>query len=247
VNADPAAQLRLLDLQAVDTVLAQLVHRRGRLPELADIARADERLADLQADTVRAETEVSDLDREQKRVDRDVEQVRNRAQRDRGRMDSGSVGSAKELESLQHEVATLARRQSTLEDQELEVMERREESESRLAEVRAEAERVGAERAEAVGRRDTAYEQIDAETATHDAERTSLVLDIPEALLTLYEKVRAQAGGTGAAALRARRCEGCRLELAGTELTAARNAAPDLVLRCEECRRILVRTPDSGL
>jgi hypothetical protein len=247
VNADPAAQLRLLDLQAVDTLLAQLVHRRGRLPELADIARADERLAELHADTVRAETEVSDLDREQKRVDRDVEQVRTRAQRDQGRMDSGAIGSAKELESLQHEVATLARRQSTLEDQELEVMERREEAESRLTEVRAEAERIGAERADAVGRRDAAYEQIDAETATHDAERTSLVVDIPESLLTLYEKVRAQAGGTGAAALRARRCEGCRLELAGTELTAARNAAPDLVLRCEECRRILVRTPDSGL
>ncbi len=247
MNADPAAQLRLLDLQAVDTTLAQLVHRRSRLPELADIARCDDRLAELRDETVRAETEVSDLDREQKRVDRDVEQVRSRAQRDRGRMDSGAIGSAKELESLQHEVATLARRQSTLEDQELEVMERREEAESRLTQVRAEAERVSAERDEAVGRRDAAYEQIDAETATHDEERRSLVVDIPESLLTLYEKVRAQAGGTGAAALRARRCEGCRLELAGTELTAARSAAPDLVLRCEECRRILVRTPDSGL
>lgn len=246
MKADPDAQLRLLDLQTHDAALARLQHRRRTVPELAVIEEADTRLAALRDDVVRAETEVGDLDRELRRLEDDVEQVRRRADRDRQRMQSGGI-PAKELESLQHEVATLARRQSTLEDQELEVMERREEAESRLTEVRAEAERIGAERADAVGRRDAAYEQIDAETATHDAERTSLVVDIPESLLTLYEKVRAQAGGTGAAALRARRCEGCRLELAGTELTAARNAAPDLVLRCEECRRILVRTPDSGL
>jgi hypothetical protein len=47
--------------------------------------------------------------------------------------------------------------------------------------------------------------------------------------------------------LRQRRCEGCHIELSGSELAAVRAAAPDEVVRCDNCRRILVRTEDSGL
>ena len=246
MKADPKAQLRLLDLQAADTALAQLAHRRDHLPELAELAAADERIAALRDDVVRAETEVGDLDREQKRVDRDVEQVRARADKDRARLQSGAAG-AKELESLQHEVESLSRRQTTLEDQELEVMERREEAEARLAEARGQQESSDAARSAVVARRDEAFEEIDAARQARESEHKIIVADLPADLLALYDKVRAQHGGVGAAALRQRRCEGCRIELAGNDLSAARHAAPDEVLRCEECRRILVRTPESGL
>jgi len=246
VKADPQAQQRLLDLQAADTALAQLAHRRDHLPELAEIAAAGERIAGLRDDVVRAETEVSDLDRDQKRVDRDVEQVRARADRDRARLESGAA-SAKELESLQHEVESLSRRQTTLEDQELEVMERREEAEARLVQARAALASSDGEMATVVARRDAALEEIDAGQQAREAERKGIVGDIPADLLALYDKVRAQHGGVGAAALRQRRCEGCRIDLAGNDLSAARSAAPDEVLRCEECRRILIRTPESGL
>lgn len=239
--------MRLLDLQAVDTALGQLVHRRDHLPEAARIAELDERLAVLRDDVVRAETEVSDLDREQRRIDRDVEQVRQRAERDRARLQAGAVGSAKELESLQHEVETLGRRQSTLEDAELEVMERREEAEGRLATVRGERDTLALQRDEAETGRDSAHEEIDADLHKRNEERTAILADIPDPLLALYDRVREQNGGVGAAPLRQRRCEGCRLELSGSEMSAVRGAAPDEVLRHEECRRILVRTPESGL
>jgi hypothetical protein len=246
VKADTQSQQRLLALQAVDTALAQLAHRRDNLPELAELTAADERLSTLRDDVVRAETEVSDLDREQKRVDRDVEQVRDRADRDRARLESGAA-SAKELEGLQHEVESLARRQTTLEDQELEVMERREEAESALAKARGELDSSDSTRAEIEGRRDKAFEEIDAGRQAREDEHKAILGDIPADLLALYDKVRAQQGGVGAAALRQRRCEGCRIELSGAELAAVRKAAADEVLRCENCRRILVRTPESGL
>jgi predicted nucleic acid-binding Zn-ribbon protein len=246
VKADPEVQQRLLDLQARDSALARLEHRRRTLPELAVIADADTRLAALRGDAVRAETEVGDLDRELRRLEDDVDQVRRRADRDQQRMLSGAV-PAKELESLQHEVETLGRRQSDLEDTELEVMERREEAESRASGVRAEVEKVTTARAEAVQARDAAYAEIDAEAAADTGARVQLATQLPTDLLTLYEKVRAASGGVGAAMLRQRRCEGCRLELFGSELRAARAAAPDEVLRCENCSRILVRTDESGL
>jgi uncharacterized protein len=246
VKADPKVQQRLLELQAHDAALARLEHRRRTLPELTVITEADTRLAGLRDDLVRAETEVGDLDRELRRLEGDVDQVRQRSQRDQQRMQSGSV-AAKELESLQHEVESLARRQSDLEDAELEVMERREDAETRAAAVRSSVETVTASRTAAAEARDAAYQQIDAEAATDTGARAAIATELPADLLALYEKVRAVSGGVGAAELRARRCEGCRLELAGGELRAARAAAPDEVLRCENCRRILVRTAESGL
>ena len=246
MKADPEVQLRLLDMQARDSALARLQHRRRTLPELAVIADADTRLAALRDDVVRAETEVGDLDRELRRLENDVDQVRRRAERDQQRMLSGAV-PAKELESQQPEVDTLTRRQSDLEDTELEVMEQREEADSRAAAVRAEVERVTASRSDAEQARDKAIAEIDAETATDTEARAGLATGLPPDLLALYEKVRAASGGVGAAMLRQRRCEGCRLELMGAELRAAQAAPPDEVMRCENCRRILVRTPESGL
>jgi len=246
VKADPEVQLRLLDLQARDSALARLGHRRRTLPELGVIADADTRLAALRADVVRAETEVGDLDRELRRLEDDVDQVRRRADRDQQRMLSGGM-PAKELESLQHEVETLTRRQSDLEDTELEVMERREEAEARAGQVRAEVEKATATRSEAEQARDKAFAEIDTEAAADTEARAGLAAGLPADLTALYEKLRAASGGVGAAMLRQRRCEGCRLELMGAELRAAQAAPPDEVLRCENCRRILVRTTESGL
>jgi predicted nucleic acid-binding Zn-ribbon protein len=246
VKADPAVQQRLLHLQGLDAALARLEHRRRTLPELAVIEAADGRLAELRDAVVRAETEVGDLDRDLRRLENDVEQVRARSDRDRQRMQSGAV-PARELESLQHEVESLARRQSDLEDAELEVMERREEAESRAAALRSEVDKLTAERDAAAAARDTGWAGIDTEAADDTTARATVAAELPGDLLALYEKVRAASGGVGAAELRHRRCEGCRLELAGSELRAARAAAPDEVLRCENCRRILVRTAESGL
>ncbi len=246
VNADPAVQLRLLDLQAVDAKLAQLGHRRRTLPELARITEAAARAAALHSDAVELRTEISDIATEQRRMENDIEVVRARETRDQARLDSGGV-PAKELEGLQHELASLQRRQGTLEDAALEVMERREQLESALAEVMTRAEKVADELSGAEADRDATFGEIDAAAGAAHAQRGEIVREIPADLLALYDKVRAAQGGVGAAAIRARRCEGCRLELAGSELTAARHAAADEVLRCDNCGRIIVRTAESGL
>jgi uncharacterized protein len=196
---------------------------------------------------VGAQTEDEDAAREQKKAEADVEQVRSRAQRDQQRLDAGHVSSAKELESLQHEIASLAHRQSDLEEVVLEVMERREDAQKRLGDLTAERERLTAERAEVDARREAAFTEIDDETGTVTSERTGLAGEVPQDLLALYERLREQNGGVGAARLYRGRCEGCRLELTPSDIARLRDAPPDEVVRCEECRRILVRTGESGL
>ncbi len=126
-------------------------------------------------------------------------------------------------------------------------MERLETAQARVGEVEAERERLTRELAEVTARRDAAVAELDVTVQTETDERANAAAGVPGDLLALYEKVREQAGGVGAARLHQRRCEGCRLELNPTDLGRFRAAAVDAVLRCEECRRILVRTPDSGL
>jgi predicted nucleic acid-binding Zn-ribbon protein len=247
VKAEPDDQLRLLDLQALDTSLGRLTHRRNTLPEVAEIEALQARLIRLADDVVLLETEDSDLGREQAKVDADVEQVRSRMQRDQQRLDAGQVGSPRELENLQHEIESLRRRQADLEDVELEVMERREAVQNRLGELRREREQVALDLDSAAQRRDATWAEIDAEVDKTTTQRGDLATALPAELLALYEKVRSASAGVGAAALHRGRCEGCHLQLNTTDLNRLREAPEDDVVRCEECRRILVRTAESGL
>ena len=137
VTAAPQVQWRLLDVQAHDTRLAQLAHRRRTLPEHAEVERLTQLRRALADDIVAAQTSASDLRRELSKAEADVEQVRARVSRNRARLEAGQ-GTAKDLQAMQHELGTLAERQSVLEDAELEVMERLEGAETRLGELEAE-------------------------------------------------------------------------------------------------------------
>ncbi|GAA0587050.1 zinc ribbon domain-containing protein [Actinomadura livida] len=247
MKAAPQAQLRLLDLQELDASLDRLAHRRRTLPELAEIERLEGRLTELRDAIVAAETETGDLQREQKKAEQDVEQVRARADRDQKRLDSGQVSSAKDLSNLQAEIESLQRRQSDLEEVVLEIMERSEEAEGEVSALRADQAAAQDELAALVERRDAARREIDDEAGTTSAARTAVAKDIPEDLLALYEKLRGQFGGVGAAKLFRGACQGCHLALNTVDLNNIRAAAEDEVVRCEECRRILIRTPESGL
>jgi predicted nucleic acid-binding Zn-ribbon protein len=241
VKAAPEAQRRLVDLQELDSTLDRLAHRRRTLPEIARAAELTDRLTKLRDEVVAAETTQSDLQREQRKADGDVEQVRTRATRDQQRLDSGAVGSPKELENLQSEIVSLHKRQADLEEVELEVMERLEEAGSRVAELVTERDAVDDELRTVAAGRDEALQQIDAEREQVAAERASVAADVPEDLRTLYEKLRQQFGGVGAALLDGNRCGGCHLALNPAELARVRGTPEDEIVRCDECRRIIVR------
>jgi predicted nucleic acid-binding Zn-ribbon protein len=246
VKADPQAQQLLLDLQAVDTTLQQLAHRRSHLPELPELERLAGVLAELQTERRRVQEQVESLDRDINRIERDVDQVRSRRERDAARLAAGS-GPARELEALQHEIESLNRRQSELEDAELELMEQREQVQQELDQLNQRIADTERELADTEARRDQALAEIARQEQEQLEARKPLAGQIPSDLLTLYERIRDDTGGMGAALLRAGRCGGCRLELAGSERARIKAAPPDEVVRCEECRRILVRTAESGL
>ncbi|OLT42506.1 hypothetical protein BJF85_22555 [Saccharomonospora sp. CUA-673] len=245
MKADPSVQRQLLELASVDAELARVAHRRRNLPELAEIEDIEKSLRDKRDALVNAQTSTSDLQREVGRQEKEVEAVRARADRDRKLMESGSAG-AKQLTELEHELQTLARRQQVLEDDQLELMERREAADIEVQRAAAEVDRAEQDLADATTRRDEAIADLDATQARREADRAALAPTFPEPLLKTYDRVREQRG-IGAAMLRARKCEACRLELDRSQLSEIKGAAEDDVVTCENCSAILVRTPESGL
>jgi predicted nucleic acid-binding Zn-ribbon protein len=236
----------LLELADLDAELSRLDHRRRSLPEFEEYRRIEARDAELRDELTALEAAESDLRREQAKAEADVDQVRSRVDRDQTRLDAGQVSSPRELENLQSEIASLARRQSDLEEIVLDVMERQEAAELRRNALTQEQVEVARQRDEVAARRDAALGEIGEQEEKAASLRAGVAAGVPGDLLDLYGKLRAQ-HVVGAAALRRGRCEGCHLSLNTVDLARIRAAPPDEVLRCEECRRILVRTPDSGL
>lgn len=245
MKVDPSVQRRLLDLAEVDAALARIDHQRATLPELNEIAEAEKAVRAGKDALVAVQTSASDLDREVKRQEREIESVRAREDKDRKLMDSGSV-SAKQLTDLEHELQTLMRRQSALEDDLLELMEQREavgmDEQRTAAQVDAAEQRL----ADAQRRRDEAFADLDTTQARRAQDRAKLLPLFPADLLARYDRVRASRG-IGAGLLRARRCGACQLEFDRATLGEYRAAAPDAVITCENCGAVLVRTEESGL
>lgn len=245
MKADPGQQWKLLDLAALDTRAAQVAHRRNNLPEAAQTATAQAEHDALFTELVRTRTARSDAEREVAKAESDTQLVRDRLKRTTARLDDGSA-SSRELQGVQSELESLERRAGVLEDEQNLV-------EERLAALGERLERLAAAEPEAAGRLEearaaerTARSGLDEAERTIDRSRSDLVGGIGPALLNLYERIRSQSG-MGAAALTARRCGGCNLELLGADLRRVATAADDEVVRCENCGRILVRTSESEL
>jgi predicted nucleic acid-binding Zn-ribbon protein len=247
LKADPSAQQQLLVVQELDSRADLLRHQRASLPEIVRITELETGRGDVDDRLRDARIVVDDLTVEQKKADADVEQVKVRRTRDRDRMDQGLISNPKDLERMQHELESLERRISSLEDTELEIMEQLEEAQATVNTLTAQLGETDDQIAELAVVRDGRWVEIDASLVETEAARAAAVEGLPADLLALYERLRAQKGGVGAAALRARQCGGCQLTIDPAELGVIRAAAADEVVRCEECQRILVRTAESGL
>ena len=245
-TATPEQQQVLLDLQDLDTALLQSARKRAELPLIAQVRELEVELGAIDYRIVAAKTEVADKTVALRKAEADVEQVVSRVERDQQRMDSGSA-SAKELEGLQHELGSLAARRAELEDVELEVMQGLEDAKDALDGLENDRMRVDNALVQARDNLASEIDELDKADAHTQAKRDEIATQVPVELVALYDKLRVDLGGVGAALLQRGACQGCHISIDASELSRIRTAAPTDVVRCPECRRILVRTAESGL
>jgi len=239
MKASPSDQRQILDIQRHDLALTALAHKLATLPEIAALSAATVKSNNTRDLRIAAETELSDVTRELKRAEGDVEQVVIRLQKDEARLNSGT-GTPKELESLQHEVISLNARRSELEEVELEVMLRVDGIKLRIDELKALEATLATEIAELTDRKNVVSLALESESVQLKTERAVTVTSVDKEIYDLYEKIRSS-GGAGAAALLGGQCLGCNLTINSVDLKRMLDSAEDEVIRCEECRCILVR------
>jgi uncharacterized protein len=229
---------RLLGLQELDTAVDRLITRRGALEVGEDVLASRRTLASVESELGDLRLAIDQAAREQVRLEGDVDGFQRKIEGEERRLYDGTVANAKELETIQAEVTNLRGRKTRVEDELLEVMERREKLEGSLAQ--ADQAAIEARGAVSALQGDSAaeLEEIDRLLAEKAAGRAELVAGIGGDLLELYEDLRRQKKGIGAAALVDGVCQGCHQQLSAVELDRLKRA--DGVRRCDSCRRILV-------
>jgi len=240
VKASASDQRSILDIQQFDLQTATLKNKAATLPELAEISSTTIKHNNVRDLRIAAETEFSDVKRELARAEGDVEQIVTRIERDEKRLSSGT-GSAKELEQTQHELGTLGARRAELEEVELEIMMRVDGIKERIAALTQEESDLTAVINDLNIRKENSLAAVNAELETISADRAATTQSVQADFLALYEKIREGNNGIGAAILAGNQCKGCNLTLNTIELQRISALAEDEVVRCEECRCILVR------
>jgi uncharacterized protein len=228
----------LLDLQRVDSALDRLKQRKADLPE----QRA---LDEVTAERVQTQKGIADRQetfdksaRDQTRLEGEVASIEEKIAHESNRLYSGDISNPKELAAIQAELDGLRRRKNHIEDQLIEVMEEREKAEGALNETKSKLDELARKIESATGARDAASVEIQSEVQQLTAERETIVPQIPAEILDLYEDLRGKKNGVGAARLDGNVCRGCGVSLSPLAMDQIKRS--DDVVRCENCRRILV-------
>jgi len=240
VQASTEQQGLILELQLLDNEIMQANTKLKSLPEIEQLLHIEKRVTAANDELSVVKSESDQIALELRRGEVDVETVTDRIKKDEARLSSGNA-TPKELEQLQHEVETLKKRQESLEEIELEIMIRNDAVIARSNTLTTDLSSLQTLKDEISGRLQSATDEINQVIAEKNTARNAVANKIEKALLDLYEKIRGNGGGVGAAALVGNKCNGCNLAINAVEMERIKSLAKDELLRCEECRRILVR------
>lgn len=233
---EPRSLEDLLDLQGVDLEIDRLLERRGSLPELERYREVHDRAEEL----AREVQEKEELARETRlAVDKgegELELLEQKLEVEERRLYAGGL-SARETEHLRQEVESLRRRVGGMEEEVLELLDRREREDAELEEVRARLEEARAEERRLQEAITEEWRKIDAEIARKESRKADLVPLVEPSLLELYEELRRTKEGTAVGRLGEGVCGGCHLRLSAAEQAQVLREDPP---RCIHCRRILV-------
>jgi uncharacterized protein len=239
--ADASVMLdTLLELQSRDTAVDRLRHRRDTIAERATLDAARAELERIEKQLADATGPRDDVAREERRFDDEARSLEEKAAEVERTMYSGEVTSPRELQLLQADVDQLRRHRRSLEDRELEVMERREGLDKEVTQLEARARELEADAARLESVLSAAEAEIDEELSGELAARDELTAGIDAALLDDYERRRERARGIGAARLNGTTCQGCHLSIPSVEAERIRKSPPGTVAHCDNCGCILV-------
>ena len=238
MKANLQDQKRLLELVDLDLSLVRNAGDRSKLLSATAISEASEKALALSDRLIDARNRVGDLELELNRSENDLELVENRIAKDNQRLSSTS--SAKDAQGIEHELTTLAKRKSELEDAELGIMEVLETVRAELSEAEAAKSAAEQELAELRAALETNSSELDSARAELLSKRSALVGLIEPELAAAYQRKADRNVAVGK--LVGRECGACRLSITATNLEEILALPADEIAECPNCQAYLVRS-----
>ena len=232
---------QLLAVQTVDTTIRQLDHRLAQLPERAALEDVEAKLASVRAQITDAESSKAELVNAQKKIENEIADVEAKIAHDNEQLYAGGSDPSV-LQSLQHEIETRKQLISSLEDDELDLMEQVEPIDERLEALGREQAALDQQAAEATVALANVESEIDTDRSAAVSEREALAADIDPDALARYETVRDRLGGMAVARLEGGVCGSCHMKLSAVEHDRIQHLPHDAEVQCEDCGRFLVRS-----
>jgi predicted nucleic acid-binding Zn-ribbon protein len=229
---------RILELQELDTSIDRLEHRRDQLEAGEELSAARKEVEEAESRLGELRLAIDAVATEQRRLEREIETMTAKLAAEDKRMYDGSIANPKELEALQHEIAGLKDRRARAEDDLLEQLVQREDLEARATEADAELVAARARLDATGGEAAKELDEIAASLGERRPARATLAAELDEELLELYDDLRAQKKGIGAAAIVDGVCQACHEKLSAVELDRLKHH--EGIGRCEYCRRIAI-------
>jgi len=238
-----AGLAKLLELQELDLSADRLRIQLENLPEAQELAEHEALLRELDAALAAGEAQREELSRAERELGSQVAAAASKAKEVETTLYSGTVKIPKELAALQEDHRLLRQRQAELEDRELERLEVIETVEGAIEATRSRRAEVAARAAELEAAIRAARDEIRGELARIKTERGARAAGLPAPVLEVYDRLRdnPRLGGRAAAPLGKGVCGGCRIQLPMMESSRIRAEAPDSVVCCVGCGRLLVR------
>jgi predicted nucleic acid-binding Zn-ribbon protein len=239
MKAKVESQILLLDLNSIDQSISKLDYQKKNHPQLMKITELTARVPSIEASIVENDSQITETKKEVSKAEIDVENISKRVQKDKERLASIET-SAKDLTQIQHEIGTLDSKQKELEEVQIEFLEIVEDLEHKKRGLQEILEQVKTEISELNIAIKADFEKANKEIATFSTERQTVISKVEKDLLDLYEKIRSE-HGTGAGLFGHGACNSCQIQISPSEINNINSTDPEEVIRCENCRCILVR------
>lgn len=237
MKANLQDQQTLIAISEIDLALVKNRTDRAKLESSEAVQVANQRVFDLSDLLIDHRNRVGELELELKRSENDLELVETRIAKDRQRL--ANTSSAKDAQGIEHELESLAKRKSELEDLELNVMEQLEQARTQLESTSLEKQEAERELVEINRNFESQLKSIEEEHLELTDKHQKLVSILSVELAEVYRKKSSRSLAVGR--LTGRECGACRISITATNLDEINALPADEIAECPNCQAFLVR------
>jgi len=228
----------LVELQLIENAISARQSEIEEVKNNRELISAESRFAELDKKFDEINSNYNNLENQRKKLEDSVGIQNEKIKSDEGKLFSGTITSAKELENYQEEVRILKQKNSEMEDRMLELMIKLEEISGKAKLVGEEKDKTGTDVNRIKAEMNEKLEVLKNIIGGLKKRREDVTSNIPDDYLKKYRELKSKKGGIAVAVLKDNFCNVCNMEIPSSD--AERIIDADEIYICPLCGRMAV-------